>query len=103
MLHELSLSAFQHRRVSTLSGGTRRLVQLAAALLGRKRVLILDEPCAGLDPTSRLVHGDVVVVVVVVVVYVCRIRIFIYALSIPTHPAPPGVFSGGAIAAESNA
>jgi ABC-2 type transport system ATP-binding protein len=41
------------RRIATYSGGTRRRLDLAGALLHRPPVLFLDEPTTGLDPQSR--------------------------------------------------
>jgi ABC-2 type transport system ATP-binding protein len=52
-LEDLDLTAAAGRRASTYSGGMRRRLDLAASLIGRPQVLVLDEPTAGLDPASR--------------------------------------------------
>jgi len=46
---------FRDRLVKNLSGGERRRVDLAAGLIDRPHVLVLDEPTTGLDPRSRQV------------------------------------------------
>lgn len=47
-------------RISRLSGGQRRSIDVAAALIARPEVLILDEPTTGLDPVSKARLHDVI-------------------------------------------
>jgi ABC-2 type transport system ATP-binding protein len=53
LVDHLGLGGVLDRRIATYSGGTRRRLDLAGALLNRPRVLFLDEPTTGLDPQSR--------------------------------------------------
>ena len=52
LVEELGLSAQLDKRLSTLSGGTKQKVSAVLALRSRPRILVMDEPTAGLDPVS---------------------------------------------------
>jgi ABC-2 type transport system ATP-binding protein len=52
-LARLGLAGRAHDKAAQLSGGNRRRVELARALLHEPRVLLMDEPTVGLDPQSR--------------------------------------------------
>jgi ABC-2 type transport system ATP-binding protein len=53
VLDQLGLTDAGDRLVRTYSGGMRRRLDLGASLVGRPRLLLLDEPTTGLDPRSR--------------------------------------------------
>jgi oleandomycin transport system ATP-binding protein len=60
LLARFDLRDAADRAAKTYSGGMRRRLDLAASLVGRPRMLYLDEPTAGLDPRSRMELWDLV-------------------------------------------
>ncbi|XP_005244475.3 glucosylceramide transporter ABCA12 [Falco peregrinus] len=52
-LKETGLYSHRHKLAGSLSGGMKRKLSIAIALLGGSRVVILDEPSTGVDPCSR--------------------------------------------------
>lgn len=53
LLEKVNLSAHRKKEVHTFSGGMRQRFGVAQALLGNPRIIIVDEPTAGLDPEER--------------------------------------------------
>lgn len=54
LLARFDLTDAGARKVATYSGGMRRRLDIAMSLIGRPKVLFLDEPTTGLDPEARL-------------------------------------------------
>ncbi|MCI8633625.1 MAG: ABC transporter ATP-binding protein [Lachnospiraceae bacterium] len=54
LLEKVNLTEHQHKKVKALSGGMKRRLGIAQALLNDPQVLIVDEPTAGLDPEERV-------------------------------------------------
>ena len=60
LLDQFGLSDAANRTAKTYSGGMQRRLDLAASLVGRPKVLFLDEPTTGLDPRSRLGMWEII-------------------------------------------
>lgn len=54
LLETVSLTGAANRRIKTYSGGMKRRIGIAQALLGQPKLLIVDEPTVGLDPEERV-------------------------------------------------
>lgn len=54
LLNRFGLTDAADRRVSTYSGGMRRRIDIAMSLVGKPKIIFLDEPTTGLDPEGRL-------------------------------------------------
>ena len=59
-LELVSLGDKENQKISSLSGGERRRLDFAAAIIGRPELLLLDEPTTGLDPVSKTQMHDVI-------------------------------------------
>ncbi len=60
LLERFDLTEFANRPTKTYSGGQRRRLDLACALVAAPPVIVLDEPTTGLDPRSRQLMWDVI-------------------------------------------
>ena len=60
VLNAVGLADKATSRLSRLSGGQRRTIDFAAALMGRPELLVMDEPTTGLDPASKAHLHDLI-------------------------------------------
>jgi ABC-2 type transport system ATP-binding protein len=60
VIDHLGLTAVTRQPVGTLSGGWRQRLALAAAIVHRPQLLLLDEPTSGVDPTARRTFWDLI-------------------------------------------
>ena len=63
LLDALGIGALRDRTASSLPLGTQKIVELARALVGRPRILLLDEPAAGLNDAETAVLADLLLAI----------------------------------------
>ena len=60
LLERVTLTPYADRVCGSYSGGNKRKLSLAIALIGSPSVLLLDEPSCGMDPASRRHMWDII-------------------------------------------
>jgi len=60
LLETVGLTEYKNRKLKTFSGGMLRRIGIAQALLNEPKILILDEPTAGLDPKERVRFRNII-------------------------------------------
>ncbi|KAG2506212.1 hypothetical protein JM18_009330, partial [Phytophthora kernoviae] len=59
-IHQLNLTDFENKLAGSLSGGNKRKLSVAIAMIGNPAIIFLDEPSTGMDPVSRRFMWDVI-------------------------------------------
>jgi ATP-binding cassette subfamily A (ABC1) protein 1 len=60
LMHQMNLDDFEHKLAGTLSGGNKRKLSVAIAMIGSPAIIFLDEPSTGMDPVSRRFMWNVI-------------------------------------------
>ncbi len=92
MLKQLGLAGFEERIIYKLSGGEKRLVALAGILAMQPDVLLLDEPCAGLDESAEIRIVEILQELPHAMIIVSHNRTFLRAVVHETYRLQDGQF-----------
>jgi ABC-type multidrug transport system ATPase subunit len=60
LIEKMALSKYCEKQAGTYSGGNKRKLSVAIALVGSPAVVLLDEPSTGMDPEARRFMWDVI-------------------------------------------
>ncbi|KAJ0406974.1 hypothetical protein P43SY_005207 [Pythium insidiosum] len=60
LMHQMNLDDFENKLAGTLSGGNKRKLSVAIAMIGSPPIIFLDEPSTGMDPVSRRFMWNVI-------------------------------------------
>ncbi|KAL7995255.1 putative ABC transporter, AAA+ ATPase domain, ABC transporter A [Plasmopara halstedii] len=60
LMHQMNLDSFENKLAGSLSGGNKRKLSVAIALIGSPPIIFLDEPSTGMDPVSRRFMWNVI-------------------------------------------
>ncbi|KAG3115661.1 ABC transporter A family member 1 [Phytophthora idaei] len=60
LMHQMNLDDYENKLAGTLSGGNKRKLSVAIALIGSPPIIFLDEPSTGMDPVSRRFMWNVI-------------------------------------------